>query len=385
MFASIFQYNISVIGPLFEDDIKSEIPLWHLISSFENIVEDNFLYFDKTQTIERMEKLGSYLKIWRPRRSGKSLFCDQLALYYDKGAAENSVFEHTYIGANPTPNKSKYLVLFLSFSNVDTTGDLRENFRDHINARILDFSKRYKMFLKEDIEISQNHIRSMENLFSAVEMAKEKLYLIVDEYDSFANRLLLEVDTSSADLGRNQYLATVADKESMLRNFGNVLKSATRTVLRRMFFTGVAPMAFSDGLSSLNMVEDVSSSKFFESQFGFTEEEVTKGLGGHPRHPRPRHRRRHLRPGGGAVCRADDGIRPRPADLQGTGACLHARADALRARPAACPPAVAVHPRPAGETPAALATGGPHCFDDIGFSHVRSPLGSSLQPLLPKA
>ena len=53
----------------------------------------------------------------------------------------------------------------------------------------------------------------MENLFSAVEMAKEKLYLIVDEYDSFANRLLLEVDTSSADLGRNQYLATVADKD----------------------------------------------------------------------------------------------------------------------------------------------------------------------------
>lgn len=118
----------------------------------------------------------------------------------------------------------------------------------------------------------------MENLFSAVEMVREKLYLIVDEYDSFANRLLLEVDTSSADLGRNQYLATVADKESMLRNFGNVLKSATRTVLRRMFFTGVAPMAFSDGLSSLNMVEDVSSSVFFESQFGFTEEEVRKGL-----------------------------------------------------------------------------------------------------------
>ena len=61
------------------------------ISSFENIVEDNFLYFDKTKTIERMETLGSYLKIWRPRRSGKSLFCDQLALYYDKGAADNMV------------------------------------------------------------------------------------------------------------------------------------------------------------------------------------------------------------------------------------------------------------------------------------------------------
>jgi hypothetical protein len=44
---------------------------------------------------------------------------------------------------------------------------------------------------------TQNHLNSIENLFDAVRRAKEKVYLIVDEYDSFANRLLLEIDTTT--------------------------------------------------------------------------------------------------------------------------------------------------------------------------------------------
>ena len=144
---------------------------------------------------------------------------------------------------------------------------------------VLDFSDRYREILKKDIVInSQNHVNSLENLFSVVRIANEKVYLIVDEYDSFANRLLLEVDTTSSDLGLSHYLSTVADKEAMLRSFGNVLKTATMTVLSRMFFTGVTPMAFCDGLSSLNMVKDISDSPKFEMLFGFTEDEIKVGL-----------------------------------------------------------------------------------------------------------
>ena len=51
---------------------------------------------------------------------------------------------------------------------------------------------------------TQNHLNSIENLFDVVRRAKEKVYLIVDEYDSFANRLLLEIDTTSSDLGLGQ-------------------------------------------------------------------------------------------------------------------------------------------------------------------------------------
>lgn len=71
------------------------------------------------------------------------------------------------------------------------------------------------------------------------------------------------------DLVHYQY--TIADKIFVLRTFENVLiKTATSTVLNRMFFTGVIPMAFSDG----NMVEDIFELPQFEYLFGFSEEEI---------------------------------------------------------------------------------------------------------------
>lgn len=40
----------------------------------------------------------------------------------------------------------------------------------------------------------------------------------------------------------------------------------------------LCPKAFSDGLSSLNMVKDISNSPEYEMLFGFTEDEIKVGL-----------------------------------------------------------------------------------------------------------
>lgn len=65
------------------------------ISSWEKVVTTKSFYIDKTKTIELMESpgFGEYVKVWRPRRSGKSLFCNQLALYYDTAVDDNKVRE----------------------------------------------------------------------------------------------------------------------------------------------------------------------------------------------------------------------------------------------------------------------------------------------------
>jgi hypothetical protein len=132
----------------------------------------------------------------------------------------------------------------------------------------------------EKIIDPNDHLVTLTNLFFAVTRANEEIYLIVDEYDSFANRLLMEIDTTTSDLGYARYKESVADKESFLRTFGNVLKHGTEIgAIDRMYFTGVAPVAFCDSLSSLNMVRDISMDKKFESTFGFTESEVRLALG----------------------------------------------------------------------------------------------------------
>ena len=47
------------------------------------IVDEKLLYIDKTEAIETLESYGNFCKLWRPRCSGKSLFCQQVAMYYD--------------------------------------------------------------------------------------------------------------------------------------------------------------------------------------------------------------------------------------------------------------------------------------------------------------
>lgn len=48
------------------------------------VIEDKYLYIDKTECIEKIENFHSpYITFLRPRRFGKSLFTSVLANYYD--------------------------------------------------------------------------------------------------------------------------------------------------------------------------------------------------------------------------------------------------------------------------------------------------------------
>jgi hypothetical protein len=53
------------------------------VSSFKKIIQEKQFCADKTKYICKLEKVGNYNKIWRPRRFGKTLICDMLTEYYD--------------------------------------------------------------------------------------------------------------------------------------------------------------------------------------------------------------------------------------------------------------------------------------------------------------
>ncbi|RYE55396.1 MAG: hypothetical protein EOP48_10330, partial [Sphingobacteriales bacterium] len=157
------------------------------------------------------------------------------------------MFKDTYIGQNPTANQGKFLVLPLSFSEV-SPDDATKSFQNYINSKVLEFSKRYckSKHLEEPIDINPSDcFDSLTRLFTTVKSSKQQVYLIVDEYDSFANATMLNIDTSENDIGLRQYRHLIASKESLLRNFGNKVKAASTTgAIGRMFFTGITPMAF---------------------------------------------------------------------------------------------------------------------------------------------
>ena len=61
------------------------------ISTFSWVVQNNIFYCDKTSYIPRLQSVGRYNKIWRPRRFGKSLVCDMLTEYYDAATCKDEV------------------------------------------------------------------------------------------------------------------------------------------------------------------------------------------------------------------------------------------------------------------------------------------------------
>ena len=87
--------------------------------NFETIIQENLLYIDKTDYIEKLESDIDYRNAFylRPRRFGKSLFTIMLNYYYAIDTKEKfeEIFGNTYIGKHPTENRNKYYILKFDF------------------------------------------------------------------------------------------------------------------------------------------------------------------------------------------------------------------------------------------------------------------------------
>jgi hypothetical protein len=229
-----------------------------------------------------LEQAQSQLFI-RPRRFGKSLLLSMLENYYDIARKDmfEAMFGHLAIGRNPTPQHNFYFILRLDFSCVDPTGtpdDVKRSLFNHINARIRNFILYYGDNGFDMFRIIVNQGDALDTIDSLVGMAANvghPIYLMIDEYDNFANTVMMTPTLDS----RDRYTALVHD-EGVLRTFFKMVKSSTSGVMfDRVFITGVSPVVLSDITSGYNIAEDI----FFEPEFGdmcgFREQEVEKALG----------------------------------------------------------------------------------------------------------
>ena len=167
------------------------------ISDFYKIITEEYFYIDRMDRLPLLEEAGSTLLFLRPRRYGKSLLLSLLENYYDvaKAADFDRLFGKLAIGRNPTPLHNRYLVMRWDFSDVaphHNVDQMQQNLFDHINDRIKLFAQRYADLFKTEIEISdRNAMISFRSALRAVETTPYKLYLLIDEYDNFANEVLM--------------------------------------------------------------------------------------------------------------------------------------------------------------------------------------------------
>jgi hypothetical protein len=248
------------------------------ISDFHLIRTKGYLYFDRTAAIPALEAVGRQLVFLRPRRFGKSLLLSTLANYYDRHTAADfpTLFGDLAIGQNPTPEHNQYLILRWDFSKVSGQGDIEQikrNLFDHLNATIEGFIGRYHAYLHESVAISTNAIASFESLTNVVQNSGHTLYLLIDEYDNFANEILTH------DPHNPQRYLDLLEGEGVVKTLFKIIKaSASEGKISRVFITGVSPVVLSDMTSGYNVATSIYLDERFNALCGITQEELTQLL-----------------------------------------------------------------------------------------------------------
>ncbi|MCD6224780.1 MAG: AAA family ATPase [Deltaproteobacteria bacterium] len=248
------------------------------ISDFKSLVTEGYFYCDRTNKIPLIENAKSQLFI-RPRRFGKSLVLSMLENYYDVAKKDKfeAIFGNLKIGKNPTELRNSYFILKFDFSCVDPTGSAEEvktALFNHINDCIKEFILYYGKYNLPDIEVNRNDaISSIKSLASSVRMTPYPVYLLIDEYDNFANTVMMGVQSAG-----KKYETLVHD-EGPLRTFFKAVKASTSGYMfDRVFITGVSPVVMSDITSGYNIAENIYFEPEFNNLCGFKRDEIENVL-----------------------------------------------------------------------------------------------------------
>ena len=245
------------------------------VGDFELIQLENDYYIDKTQYIPLIE-ISRFQFLIRPRRFGKTLFLSMLHSYYDINKKDDfeKLFHDTWILNNPTDEKNKYMILTFNFSAVNPDIEEVENsFNEYCNIRINQFLETYNHYLEEKL-ISEVRTKAkagekLKLLSSGLQGKDIKIYIMIDEYDNFANTII-------SRYGQIEY-QKLTHSEGFFRYFFNVLKEMTSgsgAVLSRLFITGVSPITMDDVTSGFNIGINITTDSQLNSILGFEKEEV---------------------------------------------------------------------------------------------------------------
>ena len=246
-------------------------------SDFRRIRLNRWLYVDKTRFLRRLER-EDYVFLIRPRRFGKSLWVSLLENYYDRwwGHEFDATFAGTDIGRNPTAEHHRYVVLRFDFSMVnDKLETLEREFETYCMIELRGTLERHPDLFPETarqrILAPPSIATKLSMLFRYAGDHGIPLYVLIDEYDNFANTVL-------ARHGAQAY-EDFTHGGGFYRNFFATLKGGTARSgggIDRLFITGVSPVTMDDVTSGFNIGTNISLEPDFNEMVGFTEAEVRR-------------------------------------------------------------------------------------------------------------
>ena len=246
--------------------------------NFVDVRKDDCYFVDKTRFIPTMEQANKFFFFIRPRRFGKSLTMSMLHHYYDILAKDRfeELYGDLYIGQHPTEERNSYLIIQLNFAVVNAElNNYRKSLDAHCNTVFNYFCDVYADYLPKGLKEGMNQkngaVEQLDFLYRECEKNDLKIYLFIDEYDHFTNKILSE----PACLEEYQ---SETHGTGYLRSFFDTVKAGTYSSIKRCFVTGVSPVTMDDLTSGFNIGTNYSTSPEFNELVGFTEEDVREML-----------------------------------------------------------------------------------------------------------
>ena len=225
------------------------------IQSFDRVIEDGYVYVDKTDLIYSLVHESSIYFLSRPRRFGKSLLVSTLKNYF---LGRRELFRGLAIDELET-EWATYPVFHVDFNggNFTDSGELEKK----INFHVSEWEKQYGIPHREE-ELGYGY-RFIEVLRAAHKQTGRRCVVLIDEYDKPILDVL-DVDRELEDRHRN-----------VLKGFYSVFKGADEH-LQFVLLTGVTKFSQVSVFSGFNQPKDISMDGRYETLCGITQEEIDR-------------------------------------------------------------------------------------------------------------
>ncbi len=226
------------------------------IQTFAEIIQENYIYIDKTQHIAQLIQSGKYFFLSRPRRFGKSLLVSTLSEIFSGNQAlfqGLSIYDQIEWSAHP--------VIVIDFNGISCNDD--QIFKTSLSFFFKKVASQY------DIELQSPFVQDQfaELIEQIALKTKQKVVILIDEYDKPMVRHITDLEQAA----RNR---------EVLRDVLSVLKYAD-AFLRFVFLTGVSKFARVSIFSDLNHLRDITLAPQFATLLGYTQEELETDFAPH--------------------------------------------------------------------------------------------------------
>ncbi len=226
--------------------MKKKLPLG--IQDFRKLIENGFLYVDKTAYLYRLASTPGAYFLSRPRRFGKSLTISTLAELY---SGSRQLFEGLSIHNNWDWSR-KNPVLRLSFTTISYQSlGLREALEQELR----------QIAAQHGFSLNTRGIGVQFRELIAKMSENGKVVVLVDEYDAPIIHYL----------GTNMEMAK--ENREILKELYTILKDAD-PMLEMVFLTGVTKFSKTGIFSGLNNLTDLSMHPEYATMLGYTQAEV---------------------------------------------------------------------------------------------------------------